>query len=87
LERLLRYLEEPGRLPQTRGVALFACGRVGLFEAVPLPRCTAHGWWWGRSAARSSSLEQEFGTILVVACDRTSALFRVTAFGIAGCRA
>src|SRR5574341_1481355 len=29
LERVLRYLEEPGRLPQARGVALFAAGRHG----------------------------------------------------------
>src|SRR6266571_2887374 len=37
LERVRRYFEEPARLPAARGIALFACGAVGLFEVVPLP--------------------------------------------------
>jgi peptide subunit release factor 1 (eRF1) len=86
LERLLRYLEEPGRLPQTRGVALFACGRLGLFEVVPLPQVHRSRLVVGDGPATRElvALEQEFGTILVVACDRTGArCFEVTAFGIA----
>src|SRR5581483_10827820 len=38
LERVRRYLEDPGRLPRARGIALFACRPLGLFEVVPLPR-------------------------------------------------
>jgi len=37
LERVRRYFEEPGRLPSSRGIALFACRTLGLFEVVPLP--------------------------------------------------
>ena len=75
LERVLRYLEEPGRLPQTRGVALFACGRLGLFEAVPLPQVHRSRLVVadGPATRELVALEQEFGTILVVACDRTGA--------------
>jgi peptide subunit release factor 1 (eRF1) len=86
LERVLRYLEEPGRLPQTRGVAMFACGRLGLFEVVPLPQVHRSRLVVADSPATRElvALEQEFGTILVVACDRTGArCFEVTTFGIA----
>src|SRR5213082_640416 len=37
LERVRRYLEEPGRLPPSRGIAIFACQALGLFEALALP--------------------------------------------------
>jgi peptide chain release factor subunit 1 len=86
LERVRRYFDEPGRLPPTRGIALFACEPLGLFEIVPLPH--VH-----RSRLRVEptplirelvALEQEFGTILVAACDRTGArFFEVTAFDVA----
>jgi peptide chain release factor subunit 1 len=86
LERVRRYFEEPGRLPAARGIALFACQPLGVFEVVPLPH--VH-----RSRLRVEptplvrelvALEQEFGTILVAACDRTSArFFAVTAFDVA----
>ncbi len=86
LERVRRYVEEPGRLPPARGIALFACEALGLFEVVPLPH--VH-----RSRLRVEatplvrelvSLEQEFGMILVAACDRASArFFAVTAFDVA----
>ena len=83
LGRVLRYFEEPGRLPPTRGVAVFACGARGLFEAVALPHIHR-----SRLAVEPVplirelvALDQEFGTILVVACDRTVArFFEVTAF-------
>ena len=86
LASLLRWFEEPGSLPAARGVAVFVCGRAGLFEAVPLPqvhrsRLAVAGTPLTRELV---ALEQEFGTILVAACDRTGArLFAVTAFGIA----
>ncbi|HEU5262759.1 MAG TPA: hypothetical protein VFU41_15170 [Gemmatimonadales bacterium] len=86
LERVRRYFEEPDRLPRTRGIALFACQALDLFEVVPLPHVY-------RSRLRVEptplvrelvALEQEFGTILVAACDRTGArFFEVTAFEVA----
>lgn len=85
LGSIQRHLEDPGRLPQSRGVALFACGRAGLFEAVPMPQVYRSRLVVADSAATRElvSLEQEFGTILVAACDRTGArFFDVSAFGI-----
>ncbi|HYK83399.1 MAG TPA: hypothetical protein VEU55_09685 [Gemmatimonadales bacterium] len=85
LERVRRYFEEPDRLPAARGIALFACQALGLWEVLALPH--VH-----RSRLRVEdtplvrelvALEQEFGTILVAACDRTGArLFEVTAFDV-----
>jgi peptide chain release factor subunit 1 len=85
LERVQRYLEEPSRLPAARGIALFACQALGLFEVVPLPHV-----YRSRLGVEATplvrelvALEQEFGTILVAACDRTGArMFAVTAFGV-----
>jgi len=85
LERILRYLEEPGRLPQARGIAVFACGRAGLFESIPLPQVYRSRLVVTVAPATKElvALEQEFGTILVAACDRTGArFFEVTAFNI-----
>src|SRR2546426_9308496 len=86
LERIRRYFEEPGDLPRTRGVALFACRTSGLFDVTPLPHV-----YRSRLAVEPVplirelvALEQEFGTILVAACDRTGArFFEVTAFDVA----
>ena len=85
LGRVLRYFEEPGHLPPTRGLALFACGARGLFEAIALPHVHR-----SRLAVEPMplirelvALDQEFGTILVIACDRTGArFFAVTAFDV-----
>ncbi|MGH7537489.1 MAG: hypothetical protein ACREMF_02550 [Gemmatimonadales bacterium] len=84
LGRVLGYFERPVVLAGARGVALFACGPIGLFEVVPLPHVHR-----SRLAVMSSplllelvALEEEFGTILVAVCDRTSArFFTITAFG------
>src|SRR5436305_13001464 len=86
LERIRRHFEEPGELPRTRGVALFACRTIGLFDVIPLPHV-----YRSRLAVDATplirelvALEQEFGTILVAACDRTGArFFEVTAFDVA----
>src|SRR5439155_21070624 len=83
LERIRRYFEEPGELPRTRGVALFACRTIGLFDVIPLPHV-----YHSRLAVEPTplvrelvALEQEFGTMLVAACDRTGArFFEVSAF-------
>jgi peptide chain release factor subunit 1 len=85
LGRVLRYFEEPGHLPPSRGVAVFACGARGLFEAIALPHVHR-----SRLAVEPTplirelvALDQEFGTILVVAGDRTGArFFEVTAFDV-----
>ncbi|PYO74718.1 MAG: hypothetical protein DMD67_13185 [Gemmatimonadetes bacterium] len=37
LDRVLRYFEEPSRLPPARGIALFACRTLDLFDVLPLP--------------------------------------------------
>jgi peptide chain release factor subunit 1 len=83
LERVLRFFDEPGRLPPARGIAVFACSALGLFDVLPLPhvhrsRLAVEPTPLVRELA---ALEQEFGTILVAACDRTGArFFEVTAF-------
>jgi peptide chain release factor subunit 1 len=86
LDRVLRFFEDPARLPATRGVAVFACGPLGMFETVALPHVHR-----SRLAVAPSplvlelvALEEEFGTILVAVCDRTSArFFMVTAYDVA----
>src|SRR5205814_1773632 len=86
LERVQAYFAEPTRLPPARGIALFACGALDLFEALPLPHVHR-----SRLAVAPVplvrelvALEEEFGTILVAACDRTSArFFAVTAYDVA----
>jgi len=85
LDRVLRYFEEPSRLPPARGIALFACRTLDLFDVLPLPH--VH-----RSRLDVApvplvrelvALDEEVGTILVVACDRTGArFFEVTAYGV-----
>jgi peptide chain release factor subunit 1 len=85
LERVLRFFEEPARLPPARGVALFACGTLGLFDVIPLPHVHR-----SRLAVRPVplvgelvALEEEFGTVLAVVCDRKGArLFEVTAYDV-----
>src|SRR5882762_7851326 len=71
LERVQGYFGEPTRLPPARGIALFACGALDLFEALPLPHVHR-----SRLAVAPVplvrelvALEEEFGTILVAAYD------------------
>src|SRR5207247_4147724 len=85
LEHVQAYFAEPTRLPPARGIALFACGALDLFEVLPLPHVHR-----SRLAVAPVplvrelvALEEEFGTILVAACDRTSArFFEVTAYDV-----
>src|SRR5215207_8584432 len=83
LDRLQQFLRSPGNLPPTQGVALFACEGIELFETVPLPAV-----YRSRLAVDVSplvrelaSIEDEFGRLLTVVLDRTSArFFEVTAY-------
>jgi peptide subunit release factor 1 (eRF1) len=83
LERIQTHLRNPGNLPSTQGIALFACGPIGLFEAIPLPfvyrsRLAVDAAPLVRELA---SVEDEFGRLLTVVLDRTAArFFEVTAY-------
>jgi peptide subunit release factor 1 (eRF1) len=83
LDLIQVHLRTPGNLPSTQGVALFACGPIGLFEAVPLPfvyrsRLAVDTTPLVRELA---SVEDEFGRLVTVVLDRTAArFFEVTAF-------
>jgi peptide subunit release factor 1 (eRF1) len=86
LTRVLRHLEEPGRLPAARGIAVFACEPLGLFEVFALPQ--VHRSRLGVAETplirELVALEEEVGTISVAVCDRMGArLFEVTAFDVA----
>ena len=83
LDRIQQFLRAPGNLPSTQGLAIFACEGMGVFETVPLP--VVHR---SRLAVDSTplvrelaSVEEEFGRLLTVVLDRTSArFFEVTAY-------
>ena len=83
LEQIQAHLKSPGNLPSTQGIAIFACGPIGLFEAIPLPFV-----YRSRLAVDTSplvrelaSVEDEFGRLLTVVLDRTAArFFEVTAY-------
>jgi len=83
LGRVLEYFEDPGHLPSTRGIAIFASQGLGLFEVLALPH--VHRSRLGVDhvplVRELVALDEEFGTILVAVCDRTAArFFEVTAF-------
>ena len=83
LERLQRHLRTPGNLPDTQGLAVFLCEGIDLFESLPLPVV-----YRSRLAVDATplvrelvSVEDEFGRLLTVVLDRTSArFFEVTAY-------
>jgi peptide subunit release factor 1 (eRF1) len=83
LDRVVEYLRTPPNLPAAQGVAIFASEGIGLFEVLPLPlihrsRLAVDGTPLIRELA---SIEDEFGRILTVVLDRTSArFFEVTAY-------
>jgi peptide subunit release factor 1 (eRF1) len=83
LERVQQHIRNPANLPSTQGIAIFACEGIGLFEAVPLPvvyrsRLAVDATPLVRELA---SVEEEFGRLLTVVLDRTSArFFEVTAY-------
>ena len=83
LNRIQQFLRTPGNLPSTQGVAVFACEKIELFEAVALPvihrsRLAIDGTPLVRELA---SVEDEFGRLLTAVVDRASArFFEVTAY-------
>ena len=83
LGRVVQALKSPANLPATQGLAIFACEGIGLFEVLPLPlvhrsRLAVDGTPLVRELA---SIEDEFGRVLAVVLDRTSArFFEVTAY-------
>ncbi|MGH7499702.1 MAG: hypothetical protein ACREL3_12725 [Gemmatimonadales bacterium] len=83
LGRIQQYLHDPQLLPPTNGVALFACEGIGLFETVPLPSVyrSRLGVDSTPLVRELASVEDEFGRLLTVVLDRTSArFFVVTAY-------
>lgn len=83
LARLLDHLRDPATLPPTQGLAAFACEAIDLFEVVPLPLVHRSHLAVDRTPLirELASVEEEFGRLLVVVFDRTSArFFEVTAY-------
>jgi len=82
LDRVQQFLRNPGNLPHTQGLAIFACEGISLFETVALPlvhrsRLSVDGSPLVRELA---SVEDEFGRLLTVVLDRSKArFFEVTA--------
>lgn len=83
LDRVVEYLRTPANLPAGQGLALFASEGIGLFEVIPMPlihrsRLAVDGTPLIRELA---AIEDEFGRILTVVLDRTSArFFDITAY-------
>jgi hypothetical protein len=84
LLRIVEHLKNPANLPPTQGLAAFACEAVDLFEVLPLPLVHRSRLSVDRTALvrELASVEDEFGRLLAVVFDRTSArFFDVTAYG------
>jgi len=85
VERIRDHLSHPSQLPAGRGIAIFACGPIGLFEAVPLPLVFRSRLVVDHSplVRELAALDSEFGRVLCAAYDRTSArFFAVSAHGV-----
>lgn len=84
LDRVQRYLADPANLPVGRGIAIFACEGLDLWEAVPLPQVFRSRLAIDRSplVREMAAIDDEFGRMLCVVYDRQSArFFRVTSMG------
>lgn len=83
LARIGEYLDRPGGLPHARGLAIFACEALELFEAVPLfrvhrARLVLDDTPW---IAELAAAERESEPIVVVVIDRAHArFFEVSAY-------
>jgi peptide subunit release factor 1 (eRF1) len=83
LERIVQQVRSPASLPAAQGLAAFACEGLGLFTLLPLPLVHRARLAVDRTALvrELASVEEEFGRILAVVLDRTSArFFEVTAY-------
>lgn len=83
LARVLDFLKQPGNLPASQGLAIFACGPLKLWEVVPLPAVHRSRLAVDRTplVRELASAEDEFGRILTAVLDRTAArFFQVSAF-------
>ena len=83
LSRIMAHLRSPAHLPDSRGLAIFACSPLGVFETIPLPQVYRSRLTVDRSplVRELASVEDEFGRLLTVVLDRTAArIFSVTAF-------
>ena len=85
VDRIREHLSHPGQLPAGHGIAIFACGPLGLFEAAPLPLVFRSRLVVDHSplVRELAALDSEFGRVICAAYDRTTArLFEVTAGGV-----
>lgn len=83
LNKLQATLQNPDGLPASRGIAVFVCKPLGLFEIIPLPRVYRSRLLVDRSALVRElvALEDEVGRLLAAVLDKTGAtIFEVTAF-------
>jgi peptide subunit release factor 1 (eRF1) len=82
LARVVDHLRNPAGLPASQGLAIFACEALDLFEVMALPLVHRSRLLVDRTALvrELASVEEEFGRLLAVVFDRTSArFFEVTA--------
>ena len=83
LNRLQTTLQEPDALPAARGLAVFVCKPLNLFEIIPLPRVYRSRLLVDRTALVRElvALEDEVGRLLAAVLDKTGAsIYEVTAF-------
>jgi peptide subunit release factor 1 (eRF1) len=83
LDRMVEHLRTPANLPAAQGLAIFASEGIGLFEVLPLPVIHRSRLAVDRTPLirELATVEDEFGRILTVVLDRTSArFFEVTAY-------
>jgi len=83
VERVLRFLDDPGHLPHAQGVAIFVSSPRKLFEVRPLPLVHRSRLVVDRTPLirELAASEAEFGRIFTVTLDRTSAvIWEVTAY-------
>jgi peptide chain release factor subunit 1 len=83
LKRLIDRLGDESRLPESQGLAVFACGALNLFDLRPLPRVHRSRLVVDRTplVRELAASESEFGKMFVVTLDGSTALiWEVTAY-------
>ncbi len=82
LARIVDFLGDESMLPESQGVAIFACQAIKMFQVRPLPRVHRSRLAVDRTplVRELAASEAEFGKLFTVTLDRTSALiWEVTA--------